>query len=128
VLRLVDKLRQIEHSGILVLDLSWLNNNLQKALARRARTSTPTGCAGLRPPTATRSWCVFCCRLTATPSTIWSRCRRASSPTPTGVLVGAGRHPARARTSLRTTLAAFKTVGRAVLDNTPTDAHAQRRL
>jgi TnpA family transposase len=34
--RLVERLRKLESTGILELDLSWLNNNFQKALARKA--------------------------------------------------------------------------------------------
>lgn len=37
MLRLADKLTPIEDTGILELDLSWLNNNYQRALSRRAQ-------------------------------------------------------------------------------------------
>lgn len=37
VLRLTDKLEQIQGTGILALDLAWLNNNYQRTLARYVR-------------------------------------------------------------------------------------------
>jgi TnpA family transposase len=40
LLRLLDKLDQIRAIGILEIDLSWVNNNFQKSLARRAQQYT----------------------------------------------------------------------------------------
>ena len=40
LLRLMNKLDQIQAAGILNVDLSWLNNNFQKTLARRAQQYT----------------------------------------------------------------------------------------
>jgi TnpA family transposase len=40
LLRLMDKLDRIQATGILSIDLSWLNNNFQKTLARRAEQYT----------------------------------------------------------------------------------------
>ena len=42
LLRLTKKLDQIQQTGVLALDLSWLNNNFQRALARYARRCTAT--------------------------------------------------------------------------------------
>jgi TnpA family transposase len=37
ILRLADKLEQIEATGVLAIDLGWLNNNYQRALSRYAQ-------------------------------------------------------------------------------------------
>jgi hypothetical protein len=37
MLRLAEKLEQIQATGVLALDLSWLNNNYQRFLTRYAR-------------------------------------------------------------------------------------------
>ena len=37
ILRLADKLEQIEATGVLAIDLDWLNNNYQRALSRYAQ-------------------------------------------------------------------------------------------
>ena len=40
VLRLTEKLKAIADTGVLTIDLSWLNNNYQRSLARRVKTSS----------------------------------------------------------------------------------------
>lgn len=42
ILKLANKIEQIEATGVLKIDLSWLNNNLQRAFTRYARQSTAT--------------------------------------------------------------------------------------
>jgi hypothetical protein len=37
MLKLAEKLEQIQATGVLALDLSWLNNNYQRFLTRYAR-------------------------------------------------------------------------------------------
>ena len=60
LLRLTQKLDQIDEAGVLSLDLSWLNNNFQRSLARRARRSTATR---LRELKAGRRYAVLVCFL-----------------------------------------------------------------
>lgn len=47
--KLTEKLQQIEASGILNLDLFWLNNNFQRALARYVRRCSASRLRRLRP-------------------------------------------------------------------------------
>jgi hypothetical protein len=60
LLRLTDKLDQIRSTGILSLDLSWLNNNYQRMLARYARRCSADR---LRDLQAKRRYGVLACFL-----------------------------------------------------------------
>ncbi len=42
MLRLTDKLAQIQGTGILTIDLAWLNNNYQRTMARYTRPRPPS--------------------------------------------------------------------------------------
>jgi TnpA family transposase len=50
VLRLTEKLDRIRKGGVLDLDLSWINNNLQKAMARRTSNSSAYRLRELKAP------------------------------------------------------------------------------
>ncbi|MFC1833871.1 Tn3 family transposase [Thermodesulfobacteriota bacterium] len=50
LLRLTEKLDRIRSTEILEVDLSWLNNNFQKSLARRAKQSSVWRLRELQPP------------------------------------------------------------------------------
>ena len=60
LLRLTRKLDQIAETGALALDLSWLNNNFQRSLARYARRCTATR---LRELKSERRYAVLVCFL-----------------------------------------------------------------
>lgn len=60
LLRLTTKLKIIAASGILEIDLSWLNNNLQRSMARYARRLTATR---LRELTELRRYTTLTCFL-----------------------------------------------------------------
>ena len=60
LLRLTQKLDQITQTGVLSLDLSWLNNNFQRSLARYARRCTATR---LRELKSGRRYAVLVCYL-----------------------------------------------------------------
>lgn len=49
MLRLVSKLEQIQETGILMVDLSWLNNNYQRSLARYTKQCSADRIRRLRP-------------------------------------------------------------------------------
>jgi hypothetical protein len=59
-LRLIDRLEQIQTSGILAIDLSWLNNNYQRSLTRYARRCSADWLRKLQPP---RRYAVLVCFL-----------------------------------------------------------------
>lgn len=48
-LALIKKLKYIKSTGILQIDISWINNNFQKSLARRARNSSAYRIRELHP-------------------------------------------------------------------------------
>jgi TnpA family transposase len=50
VLRLTDKLERIHATGVMRLDLSWLNNNFQRVLTRQAHQSSVYRLRGLPAP------------------------------------------------------------------------------
>jgi len=50
MLRLTDKLEQIQATGTLTVDLSWLNNNYQRSLARHVRRYSADRLRQLRSP------------------------------------------------------------------------------
>jgi TnpA family transposase len=50
LLRLMVKLERIQETGVLNIDLSWINNNFQKSLAKRARNSSVWRMRVLHPP------------------------------------------------------------------------------
>jgi TnpA family transposase len=60
MLRLIDRLEQIQTSGILAIDLSWLNNNYQRSLTRYARRCSADWLRKLQPP---RRYAVLVCFL-----------------------------------------------------------------
>jgi hypothetical protein len=50
LLRLLDKLDQMHATGVLSLDLAWLNNNLQTTLARQVAQASAYRLRGLLAP------------------------------------------------------------------------------
>lgn len=115
--RLTAKLDQIQATGVLALDLSWLNNNLQKALARHASQASAHR---LRLLPAPQRYTVLVCFLTHTyhetldhlvdmyAKLMTATYRRARHDLEEAVQ---RHHP-----TLRDTLRSFHTIGRTLLD------------
>lgn len=59
-LRLIEKLKQVEATGILTVNLSWLNNNYQRALTHCVRRCSAARLRQLQPP---RRYAVLVCFL-----------------------------------------------------------------
>lgn len=122
ILRLIDKLDQIKATGALKFDLSWLNNNFQKSLAKRARHSSVWRLRELQP---SHRYAVLVCFLWQTYldttdhivemygkliTRIW---RRAENEL--------GEHIKKQRKSLRTAMAMFKAMVLVLLDEELSD-------
>lgn len=60
MLRLINKLEQIQATGILEVDLTWLNNNYQRSLTRCVRRCSADKLRQLQPP---RRYAVLVCFL-----------------------------------------------------------------
>jgi hypothetical protein len=60
MLRLIERLESIQSLGVLGIDLSWLNNNFQRALTRYAKQCTATRLRKLEP---NRRYAVLICFL-----------------------------------------------------------------
>ena len=80
VKRLLARLESIEATGVLDINVSWVNGNYQRILFHSVRgPRPPTGCARWRPRVATSRWCASCTKRGATRSTRPSTCTASSS-------------------------------------------------
>jgi hypothetical protein len=124
LVRLTDKLDQIHGTGVLALDLSWLNNNLQTTLARQVSQASAYR---LRELFAPQRYTLLVCFLRHTyrdtldqlvdmyTKLVTATYRRAQHALDTG----AKRH----RTMLRAALQSFQTIGQTLLnEQVPSDA------
>ena len=81
---LADKLAAIEATGVLAVDLSWLNANYQRALFHYVRKCSADRLREAGPDlAASRRWSASSGRATATPSIRRWTCSTSSSPGPT---------------------------------------------
>ncbi len=124
LLRLTDKLDRIEDTGVMALDLSWLNNNLQKVLSRQAHTASVYLLRGL--PAAQR-YTTLVCFLTHTYQETLDQLVSMYDKLVTGTYRRA-QHDLdeavkRQRTTLRDALQSFWTIGQTLFDDqVPADA------
>ena len=117
VLRLTEKLDRIAGTGILAFDLAWLNNNFQKALARRARHASAHRLRELQAP---HRYTVLVCFLTQTHRDTIDDLVDMQSKLVTDTYRRAQHELDEAlkqhRTTLRETLHSFRTMGQTLLD------------
>jgi TnpA family transposase len=124
LLRLLDKLDQIHATGVLALDLSWLNNNLQTTFARQVAQASAYRLRGLLAP---QRYTLVVCFLRHTyretldqlvdmyTKLVTATYRRAQHTLDTG----AKRH----RPMIRAALQSFQTIGQTLLNaQVPPDA------
>src|SRR5262249_17378823 len=117
LLRLLDKLDQMHATGVLALDLAWLNNNLQTTFARQVAQASAYRLRGLLAP---QRYILFVCFLRHTyretldqlvdmyTKLVTAAYRRAQPTLDTG----AKRH----RPMMRAALQSFQTIGQTLLN------------
>ena len=78
--RLLARLELIEATGVLEIDVGWVNGNYQRILFHSVRTaSADPGARDGGPRAGTSRWCASCTRRGATRSTKPSTCTASSS-------------------------------------------------
>lgn len=117
VLRLTAKLDRITQTGVLALELSWLNNNLQKVLTRQADQASAYRLRGMPAP---QRYTVLVCFLTQTYQDTLDQLVGMYDKLITGTYRRA-QHDLdedlkRQRMTLRDTLMSFRTMAYALLD------------
>jgi TnpA family transposase len=117
LVRLTEKLDRIRKGGVLDLDLSWINNNLQKAMARRAGNSSAYRLRELKAP---HRYAVLICFLRETyrdtldqvvemhGKLVTNIHRRAQNELDEQIILR--------RKAIQSTLVTFRTVGKVLLD------------
>ena len=129
MLRLVGKLKAIEATGVLQVDLSWLNNNYQRALFHQVRKSSA---ARLRELAEPRRWAALVCFL-------WESYHDAVDQALDmfdKLLVRAytqaqnelDQQLSRQRQNIQVSLAALRSLSRMILDDSIPDAELRARL
>jgi TnpA family transposase len=128
-LRLVDKLERIQATGILSVDLSWLNNNYQRSLTRYARRCSA---ARLRNLQANHRYAVLVCFLWQTYQDAVDYIVDTYDKIITGVYKRAqtemDEETKRRRRMIRTSLMSFRSLGRVVLDEDVSDSDLRQVL
>jgi TnpA family transposase len=129
LLRLTDKLEQIRETGILSLDLSWLNNNYQRMLARYARRCSADR---LRDLQTERRYGVLVCFLWQVYRDTIDYLVDMHDKLMTGVHNRAqediDEELRKRRQLIRSALATYRTVGNMVLDSSIEDHDLRRTL
>ena len=128
-LRLVDKLEHIQATGILSIDLSWLNNNYQRSMTRYARRCSA---ARLRNLQANHRYAVLVCFLWQTYQDTIDYIIDMHDKIITGVYKRAqtemDEETKRRRRMIRTSLMSFRSLGRVVLDESVNDSDLRQVL
>lgn len=118
ILRLIDKLNQIEATGILTVALSWLNNNYQRSLTHYVRRCSAARLRQLQPP---RRYAVLVCFLRQTYQDTIDYIVDMHDKIITGVYRRGqeeiDEEIRRRRTLLQTSLRTYRTLGGIVLDD-----------
>lgn len=127
MLKLVDKLARIQQTGVLSVDLSWLNNNYQRSLTRYARRCSA---ARLRNLQANHRYAVMVCFLWQTYQDTIDHILDSHDKIITGVYKRAqtemDEEAKRRRRMIRTSLITFRSLGKLVLDETISDFDLRR--
>lgn len=123
ILRLIEKLEMIQATGVLALDLSWLNNNYQRSMTRYVKRCSATR---LRELKSSRRYSVLVCFLWQTHRDTIDHIVDMHDKIVTGVYSRAqteiDEETRRQRKMLRASLTTLRTIGRVLLDETIDDA------
>ncbi len=128
MMHLIDKLEQIETTGLLSIDLSWLNNNYQRSLTHYARRCSANRLRQLLPA---RRYAVLACFLWQTYQDTIDHMVDMHDKIMTGVFSRAetqiDEEMRKQRKVLQASLDSFRTISRVLLDETVKD-HALRAV
>jgi hypothetical protein len=129
ILQLASKLDQIRATGVLSIDLSWLNNNYQRSLTRYARRCSAFRMRELK---AERRYAVLVCFLRQLYSHALDQMIDTHDKLMTGVYSRAqsniDEHMKKERRVLRASLATFQTIGNVILDESIADDQLRETL
>jgi hypothetical protein len=129
ILRLTHKLEQIEGTGILTLNLAWLNNNYQRMLARYARRCSADRLRSLQP---VHRYAVLTCFLGQVYRDTIDQMVEMHDKLMTGVYNRAQQaidaELRKRRQLIRSTLATFKMMGNTILDGSVDDSELRQTL
>ncbi|MBI5681501.1 MAG: DUF4158 domain-containing protein [Methanobacterium sp.] len=117
LLKLIDKINYIKQTGIIEIDISWINNNFQKLLARKARTLSSYRIKEFQQP---HKYTIMTCFLWETyrdtVDHIIEMHNKLITNTYTRAETELGSQLKKRRQYLNTTLLLFKTIGKALLN------------
>jgi len=129
MLRLADKLEQIQGTGILTVDLAWLNNNYQRTLARYTRRCSADRLRNLQPA---HRYAVLTCFLWQVYRDTIDQMVEMHDKLMTGVYNRAQQdideELRKRRQLIRSALATFKWMGNTVLDESIKDSELRQTL
>ena len=129
VLRLLEKLEKIEATGILTVDLSWLNNNYQRSLTHYAKRCSANRLRDLQSP---HRYAVLTCFLWQTYRDTIDYAVDMHDKLMTSVYSQAQKeideYTRQQRRSLRQSLSTLRTVGQVILDDAIADNDLRNAL